>query len=60
MSAPWPTPQQQYLAMMLQPKSPTEVLSDRFPHANGVTWGFHDLAIGGLRHVDVPNVPNIT
>ena len=46
--------------MMLQPMSPTEVLLNRFPHANGVTWGFHDLAIGGLRHVDVPNVPNIT
>ena len=45
---------------MLQPKSPTEVLANRFPHANGVTWVFHDLATGGLRHVDVPNVPNIT
>ena len=59
-SVPWPTPQQQYLAMMLQPKSPAEVLANRFPHANGVTWVFHDLATGGLRHVDVPNVPNIT
>ena len=57
--APWPTPRQQYLTMMLQPKSPTEVLANRFPHANGVTWVFHDLATGGLRHVDVPNVPNI-
>ena len=59
-SAPWPTPQQQYLAMMLQPKSPTEVLANRFTHTNGVTWVFHDLATGGLRHVDMPNVPNIT
>ena len=59
-SAPWPTPQQEYLEMMLQPKSPTEVLANRFPRANGVTWVFHDLATGGLRHVDVPNVPNIT
>jgi len=59
MSASWLTPHQQYLAMMLQPKSPTEVLANRFPHANGVTWVFHDLATGGLRHVDVPNVPNI-
>ena len=58
MSAPWPTPQQQYLAMMLQPKSPTEVLANRFPHANGVTWVFQDLATGMLRHVDVPNVPS--
>ena len=27
-SAPWPTPQQQSLAMILQPKSPTEVLAN--------------------------------
>jgi len=59
-SAPWPTPQQEYLEMMLQPKSPTEVLANRFPRANGVTWVFHDLATGGLCHVDVPNVPNVT
>ena len=39
-SAPWPTPQQQNLAMKLQPKSPTEVLANRFPHANGITWVF--------------------
>jgi len=57
-SAPWPTPQQQYLAMMLQPKSPTEVLANRLPHANGVIWVFQDLATGMLRHVDVPNVPS--
>ena len=57
-SAPWPTPQQQYLAMMLQPKSPTEVLANRLPHANGVTWVFQDLVTGMLRHVDVPNVPS--
>ena len=57
-SAPWTTPQQQYLAMLLQPKSPTEVLENRFPHANGVTWVFQDLATGMLRHVDVPNVPS--
>ena len=44
--------------MVLQPKSPIEVLANRFPHANGVTWVFHDLATGGLRHVDVPNVPS--
>ena len=57
-SAPWLTSQQQYLAMMLQPKSPTEILANRFPHANGVTWVFQDLATGMLRHVDVPNVPS--
>ena len=43
--------------MILQPKSPTEVLANRFPHANGVTWVFHDLATGFVRHVDVPNIP---
>ena len=37
MSAPWLTPQQQNLPMILQPKSPTEVLANRIPHANGVT-----------------------
>ena len=57
-SAPWPTSQQQYLAMMLQPKSPTKILANRFSHANGVTWVFQDLATGMLRHVDVPNVPS--
>ena len=36
-SVPWLTPQQQNLAMMIQPKSPTEVLANRIPHANGVT-----------------------
>ena len=56
MSAQWPTPQQQNLAMVLQPKSPTEVLANRIPHANGVTWVFHDLATGFVRHVNVPPV----
>ena len=49
--------QQQNLAMVLQPKSPTEVLANRVPHANGVTWVFHDLATGFVRHVNVPNIP---
>ena len=39
---------------MLQPKSPTEVLANRIPHANGVTWVFHDLATGFVRHVNMP------
>ena len=34
MSAPGPT---LHLAMLIQPKSPTEVLVSRHPHANGVT-----------------------
>ena len=42
--------------MMIQPKSPTEVLVSRHPHANGVTWIFHDPATSYVRHVNVPNV----
>ena len=49
MSTPWPTPQQQNLAMILQPKSPMEVLANRIPHTNGVTWVFHDLTTGFVR-----------
>ena len=45
--------------MILQPKSPTEVLSNRIPHANGVTWVFHDLATGFVHHVNVPNKPQM-
>ena len=45
--------------MILQPKSPTEVLANRIPHANGVTWVFHDLATGFVRHVNVPNIPSV-
>jgi hypothetical protein len=59
MSAPWPTSQQQNLAMMIQPKSPTEVLTNRLPHAHGVTWVFHDPVTGFVRHVNVPNIPPV-
>ena len=59
MSAPWPTPQQQNLAMMIQPKSPTEVLANRLPHANGVTWVFNDLVTSFVHHVNVPNIPPV-
>jgi hypothetical protein len=48
------TPHQQNLAMQIQPKSPTEVLVSRFPHANGITWIFHDHATSYVRHVNVP------
>ena len=58
--APWPTSQQQNLAMILHPKSPTEVLANRISHANGVTWVFHDLATGFVGHVNVPNKPQMT
>jgi hypothetical protein len=59
MSAPRPTPQQENLAMMIQLKSPTEVLANRLPHANGVTWVFHDHVTGFVRHVNVPNIPPV-
>jgi len=55
-SAPWLTPQQQNLAVVLQPKSPIEVLAKKVPHANGVTWVFQDLATGFVCHVNVPLV----
>ena len=41
---------------MIQPKSPTKVLANRLPHANGVTWVFHDPVTGFVRHVNVPNI----
>ena len=44
---------------MIQPKSPTEVLVTRLPHADGVTWVFHDLVTGFVRHVNVPNIPHV-
>ena len=56
MSAPALTSQQQNLAMMIQPKSPTEVLVTKLSHADGVTWVFHDPVTGFVRHVNVPNI----
>ena len=55
-SAAGPTPHQQNLAMLKQPKSPTEVLVSRFPHSNGVTWIFHDPMASSVRHVNVPYI----
>ena len=45
--------------MMIQPKSPTKVQANRLPHANGVTWVFHDPVTGFVRHVNVPNIPPV-
>ena len=53
-SAPLPMTPQQRLAIMLQPKSPTEVLLAQSPHQNGVNWVLHDQATGQLRYVNVP------
>ena len=44
---------------MIQPKSPTEVLANRPPHGNGVTWVFLDPVTGFVRHVNVPNIPPV-
>jgi len=53
-SASGPTYHQQNLAMLIQPKSPTEVLMSRSPHGNGVTWIFHDPTTSFVHHVNVP------
>ena len=53
-SAPPPMTPQQRLAILLQPKSPSEVLISQSPHQNGVNWVFHDQATRLLRYVNVP------
>ena len=53
-SVPPPMTPQQRLAIMLQPKSPTEILLSQSPHQNGLNWVFHDQATGQLRYVNVP------
>jgi len=55
-SASGPTSHQQNLAMLIQSKSPIEVLVTRLPHTNGVTWIFYDPATSYVRHVNVPNI----
>ena len=52
-SAPPPMTPQQRLAIMLQPKSPTEILLSQSPHLKGVNWVFLDQAAGQLRYVNV-------
>ena len=53
-SVPPPMTPQQSLAILLQPKSPSEILISRSPHQNEVNWVFHDQATGQLRYVNVP------
>ena len=53
-SASPPMTPQQRLAILLQPKSPTQILLSQSPHQNGVNWVFHDQATGQLRYVNVP------
>ena len=52
-SVPPPMTPQHRLAILLQPKSPSEILISKSPHQNGVNWVFHDQAIGLLRYVNV-------
>ena len=47
-SAPPPMTPQQRLAILLQLKSPTEILLSQSPHQNGVNWVFLDQATGQL------------
>ena len=47
-SAPPPMTPQQHLALLLQPKSPSEILVSKSPHVGGVNWIFHDQATGIL------------
>ena len=58
-SAPPPMTPQQRLTIMLQPKTPTEILLSQSPHQKGVNWVFHDLATGQLRYVNVPYMESI-
>jgi len=53
-SAPPPMTPQQRLAILLQPKSPSEVLISQSPHQNGVNWVFHNQATGILQYVNMP------
>ena len=53
-SAPPAMTPQQHLAILLQPKSPLEILISQSPHQGGINWVFHDKATGQLRYVNVP------
>ena len=53
-SAPPPMTPQQHLAILLQPKFPSEILLSQSRHQKGVNWVFHDQATRQLRYVNVP------
>ena len=53
-SAPPSMTLQQRLAILLQPKSPSEILISQSPHHGGINWVFQDQATGVLRYVNVP------
>ena len=43
-SAPPPMTLQQRLAILFQPKSPSEILISLSPHQGGINWVFQDQA----------------
>ena len=47
--------QQQHLASLIQPITPTEVLVSRLPHQNRVNWVLNDPVVGNVRQVNVPH-----
>ena len=53
-SAPPPMTPQQHLALLLQPKTPSEILISRSPHQGGVNWIFHDQLSRALRRINMP------
>jgi len=53
-TVPPPVTPQQHLAILLQPKSPSEILISKSPHQGGLNWVLHDQTIGILRYVNVP------
>jgi hypothetical protein len=53
-SASPPMTPQKHLTLLLQPKSPSEILISKSPHQGGVNWIFHDQMTGILRYVNVP------
>jgi len=55
-SVPPPMTPQQRLAILLQPKSPLEILISQSPHQGRINWVFQDQATGGLRYVNVPSM----
>ena len=50
---PLMTPQQ-HLVLLLQPKTPSEILVSRSPQQGGVNWIFQDQMTGALRRLNVP------
>ena len=52
-SAPPPMTPQQRLTILLQPKSPSEILISQSPHQGEINWVFQDQATGVLRYANM-------